>query len=63
MARNLTTRGPSEGWENEGGSLRAAPSEITHVLVETFKVGGYTYTPLVDAEAQARRMGNQGAGL
>jgi hypothetical protein len=58
MARNFTARGPSEGWENEGGSLRAAAPEITHGHVATYKVGGYTYTNLADAEAQARRMGN-----
>ena len=60
MTQNSTPRSASEGWENEGGSLRAAPpadgSAITRVLVETFKVGDYTYTNLADARAQARRM-------
>ena len=44
----------------------ASPTEAAHItrsLVETFKVGGYTYTNLADAEAQARRMRKQGAGL
>ena len=67
MARNLATRSPAEGWENEGGSLRAASSAeasgIERVLVETFKVGGYSYTNLPDAEAQARRMRHHGAVL
>jgi hypothetical protein len=67
MAKDLTPRSLSEGWENEGGSLRAAPaadgSTITRVLVETFKVGGYTYTNLPDAEAQARRLRKPAAGL
>ena len=58
---------PAEGWENEGGSLLPAPpvdgSAITRVLVETFKVGGYTYTNLPDAEAQARRIRQPGAAL
>ena len=67
MPKDPTVRSLSEGWENEGGSLRAAAgaegSGITRVLVETFKVGGYTYTNLPDAEAQARRLRKPGASL
>ena len=29
---------------------------VTRVLNETFKVGGYSYTSLADAVAQARRL-------
>jgi hypothetical protein len=58
---------PAEGWENEGGSLRAkTPAEslgVERVMVETFRVGGYTYTNLADAVAQARRMQQQSARL
>jgi hypothetical protein len=66
MSPTTPSRKPAEGWENEGGSLRAPPAAepaITTVLVETFKVGGYTYTNRPDAEAQARRMRNLGAAL
>jgi hypothetical protein len=53
-----------ESWENEGGRLGArSPGDtngITRVLVETFAVGGYTYTNLADATAQARRMREPG---
>jgi len=47
-------------WENEGGHLQAALSleelGITRMLTETFLVGGYRYTALADAVAQAKRM-------
>lgn len=49
-----------ESWENEGGSL--APQELAHSLgvvrhlTETYSVGGFHYTNLTDAIAQARRM-------
>ena len=56
---------PAEGWENEGGSLRAlTPAEslgVERVMVETFRVRGYTYINLADAVAQARRFQKQGA--
>lgn len=67
MSNELKPRTPApEGWENEGGSLRA-PSQmellgVERVLTETFRVGGYTYTSLADAVAQARRVQKQ-AGL
>ena len=67
MPKSSTPGRPTEGWENEGGSLRDAPiadaSGITRVFVETFSVGGYTYTNLPDAQAQARRMRKPGASL
>ena len=57
----------SDDWENEAGSVRALsyPESlgVTRVLTETFKVGGYSYTSLADAVAQARRMQPPGAGL
>ena len=40
----------------------ALPEGVERVLTETFKVGGYTYTNLADAAAQARRVQNQAAG-
>jgi hypothetical protein len=47
-------------WENEGGHLQAPPSleelGITRMLTESFAVGGYRYTTLADAVAQAKRM-------
>ena len=46
--------------ENEGGSLTALPSAeslgILRQVTETYSVGGYQYTNLTDAMAQARRM-------
>jgi hypothetical protein len=50
----------SESWENEGGSL--APEDLADSLgvirhlTETYSVGGFRYTNLTDAIAQARRM-------
>lgn len=50
----------TESWENEGGSV--APIDlvmslgITRQMTETYSVGGYHYTNLTDAIAQARRM-------
>ncbi|WP_156457652.1 hypothetical protein [Altererythrobacter sp. Root672] len=50
----------SQNWENEGGSVHPKPYAeslgVVRVLTETFKVGGYTYTNLADAVAQARRL-------
>jgi hypothetical protein len=47
-------------WENEGGHLQAPLSlgelGITRILTENFLVGGYRYTALADAVAQAKRM-------
>lgn len=50
----------SASWENEGGSL--APHDLADSLgvvrhiTETYSVGGFQYTNLTDAIAQARRM-------
>lgn len=50
----------SGSWENEGGSLApqdvAAALGIARHLTETYSVGGFQYTNLTDAIAQARRM-------
>ena len=50
----------NESWENEGGSVAPVPSPeslgIVRLMTETYAVGGYRYTNLVDAVAQARRM-------
>ncbi|PKB19388.1 hypothetical protein B0I00_1620 [Novosphingobium kunmingense] len=50
----------TESWENEGGSIPDAElaerlGVIRHVT-ETYSVGGFRYTSLTDAIAQARRM-------
>ena len=50
----------AENWENEGGSLKtgsyAEDFGVTRVVTETFLVGGYRYTDLAHAIAQAKRM-------
>lgn len=50
----------SDAWENEGGSLAShADAErlgIVRHVTETYSVGGFRYTSLTDAIAQARRM-------
>jgi hypothetical protein len=50
----------SESWENEGGSLKprdlADSLGVVRHMTETYSVGGYQYTNLADAIAQARRM-------
>lgn len=55
---NLSAR--TESWENEGGSLApidlAMSLGVTRQMTETYSVGGYRYTNLTDAIAQARRM-------
>ena len=60
MSHQPVAKAPAENWENEGGS---APADsyleslgITRLLAETYVVGGYSYTNLADAAAQARRM-------
>ena len=50
----------AETWENEGGSL-ALPEQadrlgVVRHVTETYSVGGFRYTSLTDAIAQARRM-------
>ena len=51
---------------HEGGSQLAEsyPESlgITRQLTETYRVGGYAYTNLADATAQARRMQKQESG-
>lgn len=50
----------AESWENEGGSV--APEDLAKTygiarhIFETYSVGGYRYSKLADAIAQARRM-------
>ncbi|WP_126177092.1 hypothetical protein [Tsuneonella rigui] len=50
----------SESWENEGGGLvaetLAGSLGVLRHLTETYSVGGFQYTNLTDAIAQARRM-------
>jgi hypothetical protein len=50
---------PGEGaWENEGGSLddgSAASLGINHNVTDQFETGGYRYTKLADAIAEAKR--------
>lgn len=50
----------SESWDNEGGSpaaetLAESLGVVRH-MTETYSVGGFQYTNLTDAIAQARRM-------
>lgn len=50
----------TQSWENEGGSIArediaASLGVIRHMSV-TYSVGGYRYTNLSEAIAQARRM-------
>ena len=49
-----------DSWENEGGSVvpfdLAMSLGVTRQMTETYSVGGYRYTNLTDAIAQARRM-------
>lgn len=55
-----TPSGPqAESWENEGGGLVSASPEdlgISRITTEMYEVGGYRYTQLADAVAQAQRM-------
>jgi len=50
----------AQSWENEGGSTApediAASLGVVRHMSETYSVGGYRYTTLTDAIAQARRM-------
>jgi len=54
------TTSKTDSWENEGGSLQpldyATSLGVAGHLTESFTVGGYRYTNLADAVAQARRM-------
>jgi hypothetical protein len=67
MSHQPVAKAPAENSENEGGS---APADsyleslgITRMLAETYVVGGYSYTNLADAAAQARRMQKPQAAL
>ena len=57
----------AESWENEGGSIAPEQSAeslgIVRHLTETYSVGGFRYTNLTDAIAQARRMAKLEAAL
>ena len=60
MSHQPVAKAPAENRDDEGGS---APADsyleslgITRLLAETYVVGGYSYTNLADAAAQARRM-------
>jgi hypothetical protein len=63
---NLPTA-KTESWENEGGSVTpvdlALSLGVTRQMTETYRVGGYHYTNLADAIAQARRMAKLEAEL
>jgi hypothetical protein len=70
MSKPSLANSPSartESWENEGG--RVAPSQplesldlvaaslgVKRHMTETYSVGGFRYSNLADAIAQARRM-------
>ena len=63
MAKQPSIAEPSaktESSENEGGSVTpvdlALSLGVTRQMTETYSVGGYHYTNLTDAIAQARRM-------
>ena len=49
-----------DDWENEGGSMPFAELAerlgVTRHMTEAYSVGGYRYTSLTDAIAQARRI-------
>lgn len=50
----------AQDWENEGGSVKpdddAARLGVMRHVTETYSVGAFRYTSLVDAIAQARRL-------
>lgn len=50
----------NHSWEDEGGSVAsgqlAESLGIRRQMTDTYSVGGYHYTNLTDAVAQARRM-------
>lgn len=60
QSQPIVSQAKAESWENEGGSI--APDRVAESLgvvrhmTETYSVGGYQYTNLTDAIAQARRM-------
>jgi hypothetical protein len=67
MSHQPVSTATAERWENEGGAAVAETSleslGITRLFSETYVVGGYSYTNLADAAAQARRMRKQESGL
>ena len=56
-----------DDWESEGGSLPtdelAERLGVTRHMTESYSVGGFRYTSLTDAIAQARRMTKIGREL
>jgi hypothetical protein len=60
QSSNIQSFSKTESWENEGGSVTsddlALSLGVTRQMTETYCVGGYHYTNLTDAIAQARRM-------
>ena len=56
----IDSEAKAQSWENEGGSIApediAASLGVVRHMTETYSVGGYRYTSLADAIAQARRM-------
>jgi hypothetical protein len=49
-------------WENEGGSLAVDTADsfgIKHSVIDQFEIGGYRYSKLDDALAEAKRAGAQ----
>ena len=60
----VTAPARNESWENEGGSVALDQSRealgITRLMTETYSVGGYNYTNLTDAVAQAHRITKAG---
>lgn len=58
IAAAAANRHPRNGWEPKGaraGSETPDALEIKRTLVERFAVGGYSYTNLADAMAEAKR--------
>ncbi|NTZ41964.1 hypothetical protein G7A66_02415 [Altererythrobacter sp. SALINAS58] len=55
-----SSREKAQVWDNEGGSIApehlAGSLGVVRHMTETYSVGGFRYTNLDDAIAQARRM-------
>ena len=60
MSELPTSAARPDSWENEGGSISplqlAKTLGVTRQMTETYLVGGFHYTSLTEAIAQARRM-------
>lgn len=57
QTKDRDSRGTGD-WENEGGSLAADTADslgIRHRVVDQFEIGGYRYSKLEDAIAEAKR--------